>query len=239
VVVDQNSDARMAQTFAPSLSGRVTRAEMDVADVSGQSEDYVVQLLAADGSGAPTGTVLAQTTAPDVPDGQATLHATFPIQPTILAGQTYALALSRPGGYLGWDMRSDSPECPGGFFFQEGGGSWFGTVPGFGAADALFRLFATPGRTFTASGSSAVGCRGRPATITGTEGNDTLMGTAGSDVIVGLGGRDDISGLAGNDLICGGSGRDTLRGGKGNDRLYGEAGKDILRGGAGRDKQVQ
>jgi hypothetical protein len=91
-------------------------------------------------------------------------------------------------------------------------------------------------------------CKGKPATIVGTNGSDVRKGTPGRDVIVGLGGKDKLSGLAGNDLICGGAGKDTLNGGKGKDKLYGEAGndtlkggpgKDILKGGAGKDKQVQ
>ena len=91
-------------------------------------------------------------------------------------------------------------------------------------------------------------CKGKPATIVGTNGNDTRKGTSGKDVIVGLGGNDQLSGLAGNDLICGGAGKDTLKGGKGNDTLLGQKGndtlkggpgKDKLKGGAGKDKQIQ
>jgi hypothetical protein len=79
-------------------------------------------------------------------------------------------------------------------------------------------------------------CKGKPATIVGTNGRDVRKGTSGKDVIVGLGGNDKLSGLAGNDLICGGAGKDKLKGGKGNDKLLGEAGKDTLKGGAGNDK---
>jgi Ca2+-binding RTX toxin-like protein len=79
-------------------------------------------------------------------------------------------------------------------------------------------------------------CKGKPATIAGTSGNDVGKGTPGKDVMVGLGGNDKLSGLAGNDLICGGAGKDTLNGGKGNDKLYGKAGKDTLKGGPGKDK---
>jgi RTX calcium-binding nonapeptide repeat (4 copies) len=79
-------------------------------------------------------------------------------------------------------------------------------------------------------------CKGKPATIVGTGGNDVLKGTSDKDVMVGLGGNDKLSGLAGNDLICGGAGKETLKGGKGNDKLYGEAGKDTLKGGPGKDK---
>jgi hypothetical protein len=96
--------------------------------------------------------------------------------------------------------------------------------------------------------TAAPACKGKPATIVGTEGKDVRKGTSRKDVIVGLGGNDKLSGLAGNDVICGGSGKDTLNGGKGNDKLYGEAGKDTLKGGpsadklnggAGKDKQIQ
>jgi hypothetical protein len=79
-------------------------------------------------------------------------------------------------------------------------------------------------------------CKGRPATIVGTSGNDVRKGTSGKDVMVGLGGNDKLSGLAGSDLICGGAGKDALNGGKRNDKLYGEAGKDTLKGGPGKDK---
>jgi len=79
-------------------------------------------------------------------------------------------------------------------------------------------------------------CGGRPATILGTAGADTMRGTLGTDVILGLAGNDMIRGLAGNDTICGGTGRDTLIGGDGNDRLLGVSGRDRLFGDRGRDR---
>jgi RTX calcium-binding nonapeptide repeat (4 copies) len=82
-------------------------------------------------------------------------------------------------------------------------------------------------------------CKGKPATIVGTSGNDVREGTSGKDVMVGLGGNDKLSGLAGNDTICGGSGKDALLGQKGKDTLKGGPGKDKLKGGPGKDKQVQ
>jgi RTX calcium-binding nonapeptide repeat (4 copies) len=78
-------------------------------------------------------------------------------------------------------------------------------------------------------------CKGKPATIVGTNGSDVRTGSQGQDVIVGLGGNDSVSGVAGNDLICGGAGKDTLKGGKGKDSLLGQKGKDSLRGGGGKD----
>lgn len=91
-------------------------------------------------------------------------------------------------------------------------------------------------------------CKGKTATIIGTDGDDVLQGTPRKDVMVGLAGNDKLSSLAGNDLICGGSGNDLLLGGKGNDRLHGQngrdtlkggPGKDTLKGGTGKDKRVQ
>ncbi|MGH9890815.1 MAG: SBBP repeat-containing protein [bacterium] len=79
-------------------------------------------------------------------------------------------------------------------------------------------------------------CGSRPATIIGTEGNDTLLGTPGPDVILGLGGNDIIRGLGGNDILCGSSGKDRLIGGDGKDRLLGAGGNDKLLGGKGNDR---
>ena len=92
-----------------------------------------------------------------------------------------------------------------------------------------------PGATMAVSGSTLAvgtdghalvfdlgpGCGGRPATITGTQGDDNLPGTEGDDVIDGLGGDDVIDGLGGDDLICGGLGDDRLVGGPGDDLLDG------------------
>ena len=63
-----------------------------------------------------------------------------------------------------------------------------------------------------ASASTWPSCLGEPATIVGTDGNDTITGTSGDDVIVGLGGDDVISsgGSDEYDLICGGDGNDTI-----------------------------
>ena len=85
-------------------------------------------------------------------------------------------------------------------------------------------------------GGAGATCRGKPATVVGTDGRDTLAGTPRADVIAALGGNDMVAGLGGNDTVCGGAGKDTLKGGKGNDALYGEGGRDTLKGGMGADK---
>jgi alpha-galactosidase len=116
-------------------------------------------------------------------------------------------------------------------------------VPAHGTA--MYRVSAIPVPTPNVSPPT---CKGKPATIVGTSGNDVLTGASAADVIAALGGNDKLSGLAGNDLLCGGAGNDTVKGGKGSDKLYGDKGrdilkggrgKDILKGGAGKDEQVQ
>ena len=96
-----------------------------------------------------------------------------------------------------------------------------------------------------ASGASSPwpNCLGEPATIVGTDGNDTIAGTANDDVIAGLGGDDVITtGGTGDygDLICAGDGNDTVivsgggyydyadvEGGAGDDRIQGSKGSAV------------
>ena len=78
-------------------------------------------------------------------------------------------------------------------------------------------------------------CRGLPATIVGTNGDDVLSGTSGADVIVADFGNDFVRGRGGDDVICGGGGDDLLWGNTGEDRMFGGAGDDIVRGGRGTD----
>ena len=76
-------------------------------------------------------------------------------------------------------------------------------------------------------------CDGRPATILGTNGNNTINGTSRADVIVAKGGKDKVNGRGGPDRICGGGGNDIIIGGGGNDRLFGGGGTDDCRQGSG------
>lgn len=86
------------------------------------------------------------------------------------------------------------------------------------------------------SAGEAVDCKGWPATIVGTEGDDVLNGTDGADVIVGLGGDDIINGGKGHDIICGNKGKDVIRGNMGSDRIFGGYGADEISGGRGNDR---
>lgn len=88
-------------------------------------------------------------------------------------------------------------------------------------------------------------CRGVPATIVGTDGDDRLDGTDGNDVIFGGKGIDVILGGLGDDLICGGPSRyeeidveivyQELLGGEGDDIVVGGSGDDFVFGDVGND----
>jgi Ca2+-binding RTX toxin-like protein len=69
--------------------------------------------------------------------------------------------------------------------------------------------------------AKAMKCKGRVATIVGTNGPDVIKGTPARDVIAALDGDDRIQGGDGNDIICGGGGRDFIDGGRGDDKLFG------------------
>jgi len=87
-------------------------------------------------------------------------------------------------------------------------------------------------------GNVAGKCRGKEATILGTNAKDKLKGTNKKDVISAGGAKDTVKGLKGNDLICGGKGPDKLIGGPGKDTLSGEKGKDKLFGGPKKDTLI-
>lgn len=84
-----------------------------------------------------------------------------------------------------------------------------------------------------------------PTTLSGGDGDDTIIGGAladaisggpGDDRLYGEGGNDNLVGGGGRDQLVGGDGDDQLNGGPGADRLYGNAGNDSLNGGSiGRD----
>jgi RTX calcium-binding nonapeptide repeat (4 copies) len=252
------SDARsanyfyVAQVFTPQLSGALTRAEIDITKSSG-TDDYVIEMRTVDGSGVPTSTVLAATTVSNasVPTGDSFISASFPNPANVVAGLDYALVVHRAAALSAGFRTGD--DCPDGVaWFGFTGTDWDAFSPA--EYDMVFRVFVlVPTAPAAAPAAAPVAapvatCKGKAATIVGTNGANQLTGTPAADVIASLGGNDQVSGLAGNDTICGGAGKDTLRGGKGNDKLFGEAGKDTLKGGpgndklkggAGKDKQIQ
>jgi Ca2+-binding RTX toxin-like protein len=103
------------------------------------------------------------------------------------------------------------------------------------AAIAILSALGLPGVAAEARGAGGT-CRGRAATIVGTDGNDRIEGTIGGDVIIGLRGDDVIYAKGGGDVVCGGNGSDRLLGNEGRDSLTGGGGVDSERGGPGADR---
>jgi Ca2+-binding RTX toxin-like protein len=89
------------------------------------------------------------------------------------------------------------------------------------------------------------GVVGRPSSISGGSGSDTLLGGGGADTIFAGDGDDEVRGFAGDDILYGeadddwidaGLGADLLGGGRGTGAPSAVAdGRDVLRGGGGSD----
>ena len=98
------------------------------------------------------------------------------------------------------------------------------------AAIALGSTASTPAQP------SAERCLGKPATIVGTSGDDTIHATARHDVIAGLGGDDRIDQLLEGDTACGGEGNDNISSGRNGSQdlavplpvVSGDAGDDVF-----------
>jgi hypothetical protein len=137
-------DNRLAQTFTALATGALTRAEVNVIKV-GTAGDWIVQILAVDGTGTPTNMVLSSALVPDasVPADESTLAVTFAAPAQVVAGQQYAVSVTRPGSdNVGVGIRDGNP-CPGGFF--SGGppptGAFSEIDPDF---DMVFAVFVEP-----------------------------------------------------------------------------------------------
>jgi RTX calcium-binding nonapeptide repeat (4 copies) len=181
-----------------------------------------------------------------VPAGASLISALFASPATVVAGQPYAVSITRPASdQVAVRIRSGE-ECDFNRWLSFDGSAWF---QGMNPPDMVFRAFVdTPpssggggggggggSGTPVAPGQPAPPCGGRQTTIIGSKGSDQIAGTAAADVISALGGNDTVSALAANDVVCGGPGKDTLKGGKGKDSLLGQRGKDALKGGGGKD----
>jgi Ca2+-binding RTX toxin-like protein len=145
----------------------------------------------------------------------------------------------KAGDFIGIDDGIADTSCdfpvPGETGYYEHLGSLADGVAGTFFSRSGVRLNLSAALTTPDAVAKTLACKGKPATILGTTGNDQVVGTAGPDVIAALGGNDKVSGLGANDLICGGPGKDRLNGGKGKDRLYGQGGADKLKGAGGND----
>ena len=131
-----------AQTFTALNSGQLTSARLELGKASSTTGDFVFQIATVNDSGVPTQTVLASTTASDasVPIGLDTtpVTASFASPASIVAGQQYALVVTRSSEYV-LDLRQMS-SCPGGGFTNTGGGY----TPNNPNLDLVYAIFVTP-----------------------------------------------------------------------------------------------
>ncbi|MDF1792942.1 MAG: hypothetical protein P1U88_13575, partial [Thalassobaculaceae bacterium] len=104
-----------------------------------------------------------------------------------------------------------------------------GSGPGIGGGGGGWESSGNGSESATVTGSDG------DDTLTGGHGNDVLSGGAGNDSLGGGNGTDTISGGAGDDTIDGGHNSDVLSGGDGNDSINGGNGTDVIEGGAGDD----
>jgi hypothetical protein len=136
---------RFAQTFTAQNTGRLTQAQLGEITKAGSAGDYVVSLNAVDGAATPTNTVLASTTIPDasVPPGVSTITADFASPAEVVAGQIYAVVITRPGSdSLRIGVRSGDP-CSGAYFQAPDQTTVFSTPCG-GSCDLIFATFVEP-----------------------------------------------------------------------------------------------
>ena len=92
---------RWAQTFTPALSGPLTAAQLVVNESNPAfTGDFTVRIATVD-AGVPSNNVLASTVVPEstIPEQETTITAVFASPATVVAGQQYALVLTRPGDY--------------------------------------------------------------------------------------------------------------------------------------------
>ncbi|HYU60087.1 MAG TPA: hypothetical protein VEK39_04955 [Solirubrobacterales bacterium] len=140
-------DSRFAQTFTAQAGGALTMAQADVFK-QGTPADWIMHINEVDGTATPTNTVLASATIPDstVPAGASTLTGNFATPATVIAGQQYALVVTRPGaGNVTMGIRSGD-DCPGQLFesTSQTGTFFLATAPFQPSFDMVFTVFVEP-----------------------------------------------------------------------------------------------
>jgi hypothetical protein len=114
-------NVRLAQTFTALASGPLVRVDLRIGKPNGAGGDFVLRLSPVQQSGEilpPTNDVLAETSIAEasLPVGELTASFLFANPFPVVAGTTYALVLSRPGGgRFAW-VRGVDDLCPGGAF---------------------------------------------------------------------------------------------------------------------------
>jgi hypothetical protein len=130
------------QTFAPTVSGALTRADLDIKKDPGEDGDWTVGIRSVDiFTGQPGATDLTSVTFPaaSVPSGASTLTAVFPAPPQVAAGLPYALSFGSTGSYNVQGFATNT--CPGiRWVFEKIGSTWTPDPQ----VDYAFKAYVTP-----------------------------------------------------------------------------------------------
>jgi len=133
-------DWRLAQTFTALTSGALVKADLLLSEPMGSLGDYVLRIAPADGAGVPTNIILAETAVLDisVPTGKSTVSFSFASPASVVAGNSYALVLTRPGSdKLVW-LGHIGNSCSGTTYFSDSQNGPFVPV---GNLDLIFQTF--------------------------------------------------------------------------------------------------
>ena len=117
-----SGDARVAQTFRAKQSGKLTFAQVSVRKDGDTGHDYILEISPTDIAGKPTDSPMALQVVPEssVPNGQTSLvKAHFSSPARIVAGEEYALIVTRPGSGIVVDVRTPDT-CAGNAFLSSG-----------------------------------------------------------------------------------------------------------------------
>ena len=173
---------------------------------------------------------IAEDAAPSIPTN-------LPVQPGDVIGSLTHEILPIPNLYSGEADDDAASVATGSMMVGEtagtGGDYSYGTSSGFRVN--VSAVLTGPSQAGPSRAGAAT-CKGRPATIVGTAGDNLLTGTNGPDVVAALDGNDKVLALDGNDIVCGNRGKDRLLGQDGEDVLRGNRGNDTEKGGADDDK---
>jgi hypothetical protein len=157
-VFSSNGGKRVAQTFTALHSGALTTAQMSITK-SGTPGDWVIQIDSVDGSGTPTNTVLASTSVPDssvtMTGVPVTITGSFAAPATVVAGQHFAIMVSRPGSDFISVGRRMGNVCPGGAFAADPSPAAFSSL--VADIDLVFATFVVTPAADTSPPQTALG----------------------------------------------------------------------------------
>jgi hypothetical protein len=138
--------AKVAQTFTALHTGQVTSATMQISKPASTTEDYLIEVRTVDMSGVPTETGLGSAAVPasGLPDDVfAYFTANFSTPASVVAGQPYALVLSRPGTNVIAGAKDADP-CAGAGYSASVITDPFSVLCPTTCWDLVFAVFVTP-----------------------------------------------------------------------------------------------